>query len=189
MAFRLETLARYWWAFILRGVVAILFGIAAWVWPGLTLTALIILFGAYALVDGIFAVVAGILSARENRRWWTEVLVGVAGIVAGIATWVWPGLTALALLYLIAAWAIASGVFEIAAAIELRRVIDNEWALGIGGALSILFGLLLILFPGSGALGLLWLVGAYAILFGIALIVLGWRLRGLRGAGRAWPAA
>ena len=141
---------------------------------------LVAIFGAYALVDGVFAVVAGIASHGENRRWWAELLVGIAGIVLGVLTCAWPGLTALALLYLIAAWGIVTGVFEIAAAIELRKVIENEWPLGLGGLASVLFGLLLIVFPGAGALGLLWLIGAYAVLFGIVLIALGFRLRGMR---------
>ena len=180
MTTMLATLARNWWVFVLRGVLAILFGIAAWVWPGLTLTALVYLFGAYALVDGVFAVVAGIASRGENRRWWGELLVGVAGIVLGILTFVWPGVTALALLYLIAAWALVTGVFEIVAAIQLRAVIENEWLLGLGGLASVLFGVLLIVFPGAGALGLLWLIGAYAVLFGVLVIALGLRLRGMR---------
>lgn len=177
----LPMLARNSWAFVLRGVLAILFGIAAWAWPGLTLTALIWFFGAYALVQGVFAVVGGIASRDEDRRWWAEVLVGLAGIVVGILTWAWPGLTALALLYFIAAWAVVSGVFEIIAAIELRNRIDNEWLLGLGGLASIVFGIVLFAFPGSGALGLLWLIGIYAIIFGILLIGLGVRLRGMRG--------
>jgi uncharacterized membrane protein HdeD (DUF308 family) len=176
----MDALTRHWWAFVIRGLVAILFGIACWVWPGLTLTALVIVFGAYALVDGIFAVAAGIASYGENRRWWAEILVGLAGVAAGIVAWVWPGITALTLLYIIALWAIASGVFEIGAAVELRHSIENEWFLGIGGALSVLFGILLIIFPGSGALALLWLIGAYAVLFGSLLIALGFRARGLR---------
>lgn len=176
-------LTRNWWAFVLRGAVAILFGIGAWVWPGLTLTVLVALFGAYALVDGVFAVVAGIASHGENRRWWTELLVGVVGIVAGILTWVWPDVTALALLYLIASWAVVTGVVEIAAAIELRRAIDNEWLLGLGGAASVLFGLILFVRPGAGALGLLWLIGFYAVLFGVLLVALGFRLRGMGDAG------
>jgi uncharacterized membrane protein HdeD (DUF308 family) len=179
----LSVLSKYWWAFIIRGVVAILFGLAAWFWPGLTLTALIIVFGAYALVDGIFAVVAGIASYGEKRRWWAEVLVGIVSIVAGIVTWVWPGLTALVLLYFIASWAIITGVFEIWAAVELRRSIENEWLLGLGGLASLIFGILLIIFPGAGALGILWLIGLYAILFGILLIGLGWRMRSLHGSG------
>jgi uncharacterized membrane protein HdeD (DUF308 family) len=177
----LEMAARNWWAFVLRGVVAILFGVMAWIWPGLTLTALVIIFGAYALVDGVFGVVAGIASYGESRRWWAELVMGVAGIIAGILTFLWPDVTALALLYLIAAWALVTGVLEIAAAIELRREIENEWLLAIGGLASIIFGLILIVRPGAGALGLLWLIGAYAVVFGALLIALGLRLRGMRG--------
>jgi uncharacterized membrane protein HdeD (DUF308 family) len=176
-------LSRYWWAFIIRGIVAILFGLAAWFWPGLTLTALIIVFGAYALVDDIFAVVAGIASHGENRRWWAEVLVGIVSIAAAIITWVWPGLTALVLLYFIASWAVITGVLEIWAAVELRRSIQNEWLLGLGGLASLIFGILLFIFPGAGALGILWLIGLYAILFGILLIGLGWRMHSLHGRG------
>lgn len=175
----LGTLSRNWWMWMLvvRGVVAIRFGIDAWVWPGVTLTVLVTLFGAYALVDGVFALVAGIASSGENRRWWAEVLTGVAGIVLGVMTFVWPGVTALTLLSLIAAWAIVTGVTEIAAAVELRRTIDTESLLRLGGLASVLFGLLLIVFPGSGALGLLWLIGAHAVLFGVLLIALGFRRR------------
>jgi uncharacterized membrane protein HdeD (DUF308 family) len=179
----LGVLSRYWWAFIIRGVVAILFGLAAWFWPGLTLTALIIVFGAYALVDGIFAVIAGISSYSENQRWWAEVLVGIVSIVAGIITWAWPGLTALVLLYFIASWAIITGVFEIWAAVQLRRSIENEWLLGLSGLASLIFGILLFIFPGAGALGILWLIGFYAILFGVLLIGLGWRIHALHGRG------
>ena len=182
MTTMLATLARNWWVFVLRGVLAILFGVVAWVWPDLTVTVLVALFGAYALVNGGFAVVAGIASHGEDRRWWAEVLVGVAGIILGVLTFAWPDVTALALLYLIASWAIATGVFEIVAAVELRKAIENEWLLGLGGLASVLFGLLLIVFPGSGALGLIWLIGTYAVFFGILLIALGLRLRELRGA-------
>lgn len=169
--------SRNWWIFVLRGVLAVLFGIVAWIWPGLTVAALVILFGAYAFVNGIFAVIAGIASFGENQRWWAELLVGIAGIILGILTFIWPGVTALALLYLIAAWAIVTGVFEIIAAIELRKAIDNEWLLGIGGVLSVIFGLILIIFPGSGAISLVWVIGIYAIIFGVTLIALGFRLR------------
>ncbi len=152
----------------------------ALVWPSLTLTVLVLLFGAYALVDGVFALVASAaLAGQGHERWLPPLLGGVVGIALGIATWVWPDITALALLYLIAAWAIVTGVFEIAAS-ELRRVIENEWLLGLRGLASVLFGLLLIVFPGSGALALLWLIGTYAVLFGVLLIALGFRLRGMR---------
>ena len=174
----LAILARNWWALALRGVLAVLFGIMAWFWPDITLRVLVLLFGAYALVDGVFALIAAVSGASEGRRW-TLLLEAVAGNAAGVLTVVWPDLTALALLYVIAAWAIITGVFEIIAAVELRRVIEGEWLLALGGLASILFGVLLIVFPGEGALALTWMIGTYAVIFGIVLIVLGLRLRDL----------
>jgi uncharacterized membrane protein HdeD (DUF308 family) len=173
-------MARYWWLVVLRGVAAVLFGIGAFLWPGLTLTVLILLFGAYALVDGIFAVVSGFTARGEQERWWAMILEGLVGIAAGVLTFVWPGTTAFVLLYLIAAWSIITGVFEIMAAIRLRREIEGEWLLGLAGAASVLFGVLLFLFPGAGALTVVWMIGGYAILFGILMIVLGVRMRGWR---------
>jgi uncharacterized membrane protein HdeD (DUF308 family) len=182
-------LARNWWVLALRGVLAIIFGVLAFLWPGLTLITLVLLFGAYALVDGVFAVIAGIASYGRSQRWWGTLLVGIAGIVLGILTMLWPGTTALVLLYFIAAWAIVTGAFQVVAAIQLRREITNEWALIIGGILSILFGVLLVIFPGAGALSLTWMIGAYAVLFGILLIALALRLRSLpRGTETGGPA-
>lgn len=175
----LTMLTRNWWAIALRGVVAIIFGIVAIVWPDLTLGALIILFGAFALADGIFSIVSGISMIGEYSRWWMILLEGIVSIGAGIIAIVWPDLTALALLYIIAVWAIFTGTFEIVAAIRLRDEIPNEWFLALGGVLSILFGAVLILFPGSGALAILWLIGSYSIAFGIVLLVLAFRLRSL----------
>ncbi len=175
----LASLSRNWWTLALRGLVAVVFGLMAWVWPDLTVHALVLLFGAYALVDGIFALISVLTGGGRRGRWEWLLLEGIGGVIIGLVTMVWPSLTALALLYLIAAWAVVTGVFEIAAAIELRRTIDNEWLLGIGGAASILLGVLLIAFPGTGALAVVWLIGAYAILFGLILIGLGWRLRNL----------
>jgi uncharacterized membrane protein HdeD (DUF308 family) len=169
-----------WRLFALRGLLAVIFGILALIWPGLTLQALILLFGAYALVDGIFAVTAGIVSIGSFKRWWAVLLEGVVGILVGLLTFFWPNITGLALLYFIAAWAVVTGVFEIVAAIQLRRVITGEWRMVLSGILSIFFGALLFVFPGAGALSLVWLIGVYAIIFGIALIVLAFRLRGLR---------
>ena len=174
-------MARYWWALVLRGVLAVVF-VVAWAWLGLTLGALVLLFGAYAMVDGVFAVVAGVTSYGERRCWWAELLRGVAGIVVGLLTFAWPDLTALALLYFIAAWALVTGAFEIVAAVHLRRVIENEWLLALGGLASVVFGVLLVLFPGAGAVSLVWLIGSYAVVFGVLLVVLGFRLRGWRAA-------
>lgn len=180
-------LARNWWVFLVRGILAILFGIAAFVWPGITITVLVLMFGAYALVDGIFAIVAGIASRREQERWWMMILVGLAGVVAGILTFIWPGITALVLLYFIAGWAIVMGIFQIAAAIRLRREIEGEWLLILGGITSVIFGILLVVRPGAGALASIWIIGSYALLFGILMIVLAFRLRGWRNSATYQP--
>src|ERR687889_80253 len=166
---------RLWWALLLRGIAAVLFGLAALFWPDETLWVLIVFFGAYALVGGIFSIVAGMADA--TRRWLllTE---GGLGVVAGLIAFFWPGLTALVLLYVIAGWAIFTGVLEIVTAISLRREIDNEWMMILGGALSVLFGLILAFLPGVGLLSLTWLIGLYALIFGIAFLVLGFRVRG-----------
>jgi len=176
----LYILARNWWAIALRGLFAVLFGIAAFVWPGLTLAALVILWGAYALVDGIFNLVAALRAAQKKMTWWPLVLEGILGIAAGVVAFLWPGITALALLYLIAAWAILTGIVEIIAAVRLRHAISGEWMLGLAGLLSIVFGVILIAAPGAGALAVIWMIGAYAVVFGIVLIALGFRLRGLQ---------
>jgi uncharacterized membrane protein HdeD (DUF308 family) len=174
----LPLLSRNWWALALRGLAAILFGILAFAWPGITLFVLIVFFGAYMLVDGIFAIVAAVRAAGEEARWWLMLLEGVLGVVVGLVAFFWPGLTALALLYLIAAWAIVTGIMEIAAAIRLRREMVGEWALVLGGALSVLFGVLLVVIPArAGLLSLTWLIGAYAVVFGILLVVLAFRVR------------
>jgi len=172
----MAALARTWWAAVIRGVIAIIFGLIALFWPGLALGALILLFGAYAFVDGVFALVAAVRSAEHHTTWWVQALEGVVGIIAGIIAVVFPGLTALALLYVIAAWALITGVLEILAAYRLRHEGTQAWLLGLAGVASIIFGLLLIIFPGAGALAVLWLIGIYAIIFGVVMLVLAWRL-------------
>ena len=174
--------SQYWWVIALRGVVAIVFGILAFAWPGVTLRALVLLFGAYAVVDGVAAIVMGIKEYGEHERWWATLLGGLVSLVAGIATFVYPGITALALLTLIAIWAVVRGIFEIVAAVRLRHVIKGEWLLGLGGALSIVFGLAMIAFPGAGALAVVWWIGAYAVVLGVVLVTLGFRARGLAPA-------
>ena len=153
-------LARNWWALALRGLVAVLFGIMAFAWPGITLGALVLLYGAYVLVDGVFAVAAAISGRPGGMPWWALLMEGLAGIAVGIMTFAWPGITALVLLYLIAAWAIVTGIFEIVTAIHLRREVRGEWMLALSGVLSILFGLALVVNPGAGALAVVWLIGA-----------------------------
>jgi len=168
-----------WWALVLRGLAAIAFGVLAFVWPQITLTALVFLWGAYALVDGAFAIAAGVKSHGDNKRWWVLLLEGILGVAAGLVAFLVPGITALALLILIAAWAMVTGAFEIAAAIQLRKYIKGEWLLALAGVASVLFGLALLFNPAAGALALVWLIGAYSIVFGVLLIVLGVRLHNL----------
>src|SRR3712207_5768645 len=172
----LPTLATNWWALLLRGIAAVLFGLAALFWPGLTLLVLIVFFGAYALVDGILAIVAGIRGS-EGRRW-LLLAEGVLGVLAGLIAFFWPGMTALLLLYVISAWAIFTGLLKVVMAIAFRRRIENELLMGLSGVLSVLFGVVLAVWPGAGLLSLVWLVGFYALIFGVALIVLGFRARG-----------
>jgi uncharacterized membrane protein HdeD (DUF308 family) len=175
-----------WWALLIRGIAAVLFGLAALFWPGPTLFALVILYGAYALVDGVFAFVAGI-RAGHSQRGWLLMAEGALSVVAGLVVLVWPGISALVMLYVIAFWAIIGGVLRIVAAISLRREIDNEWMMGLSGALSVVLGLLLAFMPGVGLLSLVWLIGIFALGAGAALIGLAFKVRGHRtaGSGRA----
>jgi len=186
----LEYLSRQWWSVALRGVLGVVFGVVALIWPDITLRALVLLYGFYALVDGLLALAALLVGGnlvRERRGW--LIVEGVAGIAAGVIAFLWPEITALVLLYLIAAWAIATGVLEIAVAIWLRRELRGEWLLALGGIVSVAFGVFLIVRPGEGAVAVVWLIGLFAILFGAALVGLGLRLRRLGGAlqGSAWP--
>jgi uncharacterized membrane protein HdeD (DUF308 family) len=179
--------ADHWWAFALRGVAAVIFGILAFVWPGVTLAVLVLFWGAYALVDGILALVAAFRTGQDHR-WWL-IVEGVVGIAAGVVTFLWPGLTALVLIYIIAVWALITGVLEILAAIRLRRVIENEWWMALSGVASLIFGVILLIAPGAGALALIWLIAAYAIVFGVLLLALAFRLRGLSQRARVTATA
>jgi uncharacterized membrane protein HdeD (DUF308 family) len=169
----------HWWAFGLRGAVAVVFGILCFALPGLTLGVLVLLFGAFALVDGVMSIISAIRSQGDHV--WSMVLRGVLGILAGIVVFVWPGMTALVLVYFIAAWAVVTGVLEVFSAIRLRKVV-NEWAWIIGGVLSVLFGVLIMANPGAGALALVWVIGIFAILEGITLFVMAWRVHELEEA-------
>ena len=187
-----DELARHWWVIGLRGLAAILFGMLAFVWPGMTLAVLVLLFGAYALVDGVLTLIAAFRGGVQHRI--VMLVEGVVSVLAGLAAFVWPGLTALVLLYIIAFWAIVTGVLEIVAAIRVRRAISNELGLVIGGILSVVFGVVLLIAPGAGALAVIFLIGAYAVVFGIALLGLAWRLRehhqiAIGGAPLGGPAA
>lgn len=169
------SLAKNWWLLLLRGIAGILFGLLAFVWPGITLLSLVFLYGAYALLDGIFAIIAAIRGGTGSR-WWLA-LIGILGIAAGLLTFLWPGMTALVLAMFIGAWSLVHGVLEIIGAIKIRKEIDNEWWLILSGALSALFGLAILIMPGAGALALVWIIGAYAIAFGALLIGFAFRLK------------
>jgi len=173
----LEHLSRNWGWIVLRGVAAVLFGVLAFLWPGITLAVLVIVWGAYALADGVLALIAAYRVRDRGKPFWSLVIVGLLGIAAGIVTFIWPGMTALVLLMFIAAWAVVMGIFQIIAAIRLRKEIQNEWLLGLSGVLSVLFGIIMFVAPGAGALAVIWVIAAYAIVFGILLIWLGLRLK------------
>ena len=172
-------LFRNWWHFAVRGGLAILFGIGALIWPQTTTLALVLMFGAFAMTDGIFAVATGIAARGHFERWWAILLEGLTGIVTGLLTFFWPNITALVLLYFIAAWAVITGIFEIVAAIQLRHVISGEWAMILTGLLSVVFGILLFVYPTAGIVSVVWLVGIYAIAAGILEMIFAFRLRGL----------
>jgi uncharacterized membrane protein HdeD (DUF308 family) len=176
-----------WWAIALRGLVAVLFGIAAFIWPGITLWVLVAIFGAYALVDGIFAVIEAFRRDVVGERWWALLFEGFVGIAIGILTFTWPRLTAMGLLYLIAFWAIVTGVFEVITAIRLRHEIRGEWMMGLIGVLSVAFGFLLVAFPLAGALSVVLIIGLYAVVTGALMIALGFKLRSLRHPGGEIP--
>jgi uncharacterized membrane protein HdeD (DUF308 family) len=177
----LRYLHRQWGWIALRGALAVLFGVFAILRPGMTLAALVITWGAYSAGDGILALVAAWQVRRDGRHFWSLLAVGLLGIAAGAVTLVWPAITAVVLLVMIAAWAPATGLFQVLAAIRLRKEIEGEWALGLSGALSILFGLLMFMRPGAGALAMLWMIAGYAVAFGALLIVLGFRVRSYTG--------
>jgi uncharacterized membrane protein HdeD (DUF308 family) len=173
----IHALARNWWALLIRGIAAVIFGVLAILWPGATIVAVGMLFGAYAFVDGVFAIVAAVRAAEAHARWWPLVIEGIIGLVIAAITFYDVGITIFALFFTIAAWAFLTGIVEIAAAIQLRKHIAGEAWLVLGGILSILFAALLVWRPAAGALAVIWIIGIYAIAFGITMIALSLRLR------------
>ena len=169
-----DAITRHWWTLLIRGILGVLFGIVSFMMPGLTLSALVILYGLYALTDGLMAIWLG----AQTRVWWLA-LFGLLAVAVGVYTFVNPGVTAVALLYVIATVAGIRGVAEIVTAIRLRQVLTNEWMLIASGIASILLGLVLFVYPGPGILAMVWLIGAYALLVGAMLIVLAFKLRGI----------
>ena len=176
-----DDVARSWGWILLRGVVAILFGFVAFTQPGITLLALTTVWGVYALADGALALLAAFKIRETGRPMWFLVIVGLLGIAAGIITFVWPGMTAIVLLTFIAFWAVIAGLFQIAAAVRLRKMISNEWMLGLSGLLSVAFGAIMIARPGAGALTVIWIIGWFATLYGLLLVMLSFRIKGIVG--------
>ena len=174
----LSSLADNWWLLLLRGLSAIAFGILAFFWPGLTLLTLILLWGVYALCDGVFALGAAIFAKGGDMgpRWWLA-LAGIVSIFAGAVTFLYPGMTALVLLTFIAAWAIIIGLLQIWGAIEWRKVLDDAWLLALNGVLAVAFGAILFAWPGSGAVALVWMIGWFALVFGCLNVALSFRLK------------
>ena len=174
----LRAMADKWWLVLLRGIAAIIFGVLAFVWPVITLLTLTFLWGAFAVADGILALWGAITgpSGQMGSRVWLAI-VGIAGILAGLLAFAWPGVTALVLLLFIAVWAIIIGVMQIWGAIQLRKEIEGEWLLILSGLLSVAFGILLLVRPGLGALAVVWMIGWFAILEGCLLVALSLRLR------------
>lgn len=173
----LIALSKNWWVLLARGILAVLFGAVALLFPGLTMFLLIVMFGAYVLVDGAFAGYHAFTSRQQDPHWRVTLIEGIVGVVVGVLVLTWPGIAGLTLLFVIAGWAIITGVLEIIAAFHLHNETKNEWMLGGAGVLSVIFGLLAILYPWTGALAVTWLIGAYAILFGIMFIRLALRYR------------
>ncbi len=174
----LHALTRNWWTWLIRGIAAVIFGLLAFLWPGLTWVTIAILFGAYALVDGVFAIVATFRAAETQQRWWPFLLEGIVGLLIAAITFYDVGITIVALYWTIAAWAFITGIFEIVAAVQMRKHIANEIWLIIGGIASIVFGCLMLLYPLAGAVVIVWIIAAYAIVFGFIMIAFSLRLRG-----------
>jgi uncharacterized membrane protein HdeD (DUF308 family) len=172
-----QSLSQNWWLVVLRGALAIVFGVLAFVWPEITILTLIVMFGVYAIVDGLVAAWTGLSRVKDSPRWWVFLLEGLISIGAGVIALIWPRLATLVLIYMIASWAVITGILEIVAAIRLRNEISNEWVLGLGGVISIALGVLLFLQPLAAGVAIIWTVAAYAVIFGVLLIILGFRLR------------
>ena len=171
-------IANHWWLLLVRGIAAIVFGLLAWSFPGLTLAAVVILFGAYAIVDGILAIAQSFSSDAAQQRW-PLLLMGLLGVLAGVVAFGWPGITALALLFVIAGWAMLTGGLELVGAFGLPLATGSRWLLGLAGAASAVFGVLLVTQPGAGLMTLMWLLGFYGVFYGILSIIGAFEVRQL----------
>jgi uncharacterized membrane protein HdeD (DUF308 family) len=172
-----QVIARNWWAWLIRGIAAVIFGILAWRWPGLTWVTIAIFFGAYALVDGVFAIIATIRAAETHQRWWPFLVEGIVGILIAAIAFYDIRIVIVALYLTIAVWAFLTGIFELVAAVQLRKHIANEFWLILGGLASIAFGVLMLLYPIISAIVIVYIIAAYAIVFGIMMIAFSLRLR------------
>ncbi len=172
-----DVLARNWWALLIRGLAAILFGLFALIFPVAAGAALVILFGAYAFVDGIFAIISAVRAAEAHQRWGAFLFEGIVGLIVAAIVFFEPRAAAIGLYITIAIWAVVTGILEIVAAVQLRKVLPNDWLLLLGGIASILFGILMIVYPLAGALTVIWLIGAYAIVFGVIMVGFSFRMR------------
>jgi uncharacterized membrane protein HdeD (DUF308 family) len=177
----LDFFARNWWVLLLRGIAAIVFGLAAFVWPGLTLAVLVIMFGAYIFVDGVFGTIDAIRYRKDMDNWWFWLLDGILGILAGAVMLLMPGVSAFVLLVFVAAWAILGGAIRIFAAIQLRKQISGEWILIASGLLSIAFGVAIVALPHAGLVSIAWIIGFWALAFGVLFVLLAFRLRNAAG--------
>lgn len=178
----IELMCRQWWVVVLRGVIAVAFGLMAIAWPGITVLALVVIWGVYALVDGVTGLVLAFSARRlTDPQRWLYGLLGLAGVIAGIISVFWPSITALVLLVIIASWAVVAGVLQLIAAVRLRKEITGEWFLALSGAVSVVLGILLFTQPGTGALALVVAIATFAIVWGVSLVLLGLRLRRVGG--------
>jgi uncharacterized membrane protein HdeD (DUF308 family) len=180
-----HVLARNWWALLIRGIAAVIFGILAFAWPGATLFVICILFGAYAFVDGVFAIVAAVRAAQAHERWWPFVIEGIVGLAIAAVTFYDISITFLALYFTVAVWAFVTGIIEIGAGIQLRKSIANEFLLILAGLASIVFGIFMFWHPIAATIAIVWIIATYAIVFGIIMIALAFRLRGHSSGGIA----
>ncbi len=179
----MESLARMWWVLALRGILAIAFGVLVFFWPGAAWILILVSFAAYALIEGVLAIIAATSGHPRRGQWWALIIEGILGISAGVLAIALPGMTALVLLFVIAYWAIATGVFRVIMAIRLRKEIQGEWLLALSGVVSVLFGLALIVMPVAGALAVAWMIALNSILFGAIVLGLSFRLRQLKQPG------
>ena len=170
-------LAKNWWLLLLRGIAAIAFALLTWAQPALSVAAMVMVFGFYVVADGVLGIWMAVSNRENNPQWWVLLLWGLVSIAAGVLTFAMPGITALVLLMYIAAWAIVTGVLQIAAAVRLRKEIEGEWLLGLGGLASVVFGALLVWNPGAGVLAVAWLIATYAFIFGVLLVLLAFRVK------------